>query len=231
MAEPKDRDGLAAEFVLGTLSRAERAEAERLIAVDADFTSRVAGWENRMSPLALSLAPVEPPANLRDRVLQAVAGGSDPRVVFLRRRAQRWRTAAIAAMALAAALASFIVFRAPPTLEGGRYVAVLQAEGTTPAFLASVDLAAGTIRVRTLSAAPQPGKSYELWAAGAGREKPQSLGVIDADFRIGADKLGKFDPRTLQETIFAVSLEPEGGSPTGEATGPVLFAGKLVPAE
>ncbi len=231
MAEPEERDGLAAEFALGSLPPLERAEAERLIAADPDFAARAVHWENRLSPLALSLAPVEPPAHLRDRVMQAVAGGGDETVVALRRQTQRWRAAAISAMALAAALAGFIVFRAPPTLEGGRYVAVLQAEGTNPAFLASVDLAAGTIRVRTLSAAPQPGKSYELWAAGAGRQKPQSLGVIDADFRIGADKLGKVDPGTLQETIFAVSLEPEGGSPTGEATGPVLFVGKLVPAE
>lgn len=231
MAEPEDRDGLAAEFALGTLSPRERAEAERLIAADPGFAARAAQWENRLSPLALSLVPVDPPSHLRDRILQAVAGGGDPTVVVMRRKAQRWRAAAIAAMALAAALAGFIVFRAPATLEGGRYVAVLQAEGTNPAFLASVDLAAGTIRVRTMSAAPQPGKSYELWAAGAGREKPESLGVIDADFRIGADKLGKIDPSTLQETIFAVSLEPEGGSPTGQATGPVLFVGKLVPAE
>ncbi len=231
MAEPEERDGLAAEFALGTLAPNERAEAERLIAADPDFAARAVHWENRLSPLALSLAPVEPPAHLRDRVMQAVAGGGDETVVALRRQTQRWRAAAFSAMALAAALAGFIVFRAPPTLEGGRYVAVLQAEGTNPAFLASVDLAAGTIRVRTLSAAPQPGKSYELWAAGAGRQKPQSLGVINADFRIGADKLGKVDPGTLRETIFAVSLEPEGGSPTGEATGPVLFVGKLVPAE
>ena len=231
MASPEDRDGLAAEYALGTLSAAERVDADRLAASDPDFAARVGAWENRLSPLALSLAPVDPPAHLREKIMQAVAGGGDPSVVILRRQAQRWRAAAIAAMTLAAALAGFIIFRAPPSLEGGRYVAVLQAEGTNPAFLASVDLAAGTIRVRTLSAPPQPGKSYELWAAGAGREKPESLGVIDADFRIGADKLGKIDPRTLQDTIFAVSLEPEGGSPTGQATGPVLFVGKLVPAE
>ena len=29
---------------------------------------------------------------------------------------------------------------------------------------------------------------------------------------------------------YAVSLEPEGGSPTGLPTGPVLFTGKLIQA-
>ena len=91
------------------------------------------------------------------------------------------------------------------------------------------DLAGCT--VRTVGAQPQPGKSYELWAVGGGRDKPQSLGVIDASFRIPASKLGKIDPAVLNDTLFAVSLEPEGGSPTGQATGPVLFTGKLVATE
>ena len=63
---------------------------------------------------------------------------------------------------------------------------------------------------------------------GGGRDKPQSLGVIDAAYRIPASKLGKIDPAILGDTVFAVSLEPEGGSPTSQPTGPVLFTGKLV---
>lgn len=233
MAAPEDREGLAAEYALGSLPDSERAQAERMIATDAAFAQRVSGWEGRLSPLALALSPVEPPKHIRANLMRAVAGGDDPAasLFIFRRRAARWRAAAVGAAAIAAALALFIVLRPPATVEGGRYVAVLQAEGPEPAFLASIDLAAGTIRVRTLSAAPQPGKSYELWAVGAGRDKPQSLGVIDADFRIGADRLGRMDSATLRETIFAVSLEPEGGSPTGQATGPVLFIGKLVPTE
>ena len=78
---------------------------------------------------------------------------------------------------------------------------------------------------------PQPGKSYELWAVGGGRDKPQSLGVIDASFRIPASKLGKIDPAVMNDTLFAVSLEPEGGSPTSQPTGPVMFTGKLVATE
>jgi anti-sigma-K factor RskA len=35
----------------------------------------------------------------------------------------------------------------------------------------------------------------------------------------------------IADTVFAVSLEPEGGSPTGQPTGPVLFTGKLIATE
>ncbi|MER8170592.1 anti-sigma factor domain-containing protein, partial [Acinetobacter baumannii] len=69
------------------------------------------------------------------------------------------------------------------------------------------------------------------WAVGGGRANPQSLGVIDASLRIPASQLGKVDPATLGETVFAISLEPQGGSPTGAPTGPVLYTGKLVATE
>jgi anti-sigma-K factor RskA len=36
------------------------------------------------------------------------------------------------------------------------------------------------------------------------------------------------DHDLFMNATFAVSLEPQGGSPTGTPTGPVLFSGKLV---
>ena len=233
MAEAEDRGGLAAEYALGTLDGAERRDAERLLATDPDFAGLVEEWERRLSPLALALEPIEAPPHIRGNVMRAIAGDgkTSATVIELRRRAARWRGLALGASALAAALALFIVFRPAPLPDGGRYVALLQAEGPEPAFVASIDLAAGTIRVRTLGAQPQPGKSYELWALGAGREKPESLGLIDASLRIPAAKLGRIDPKTLGETVFAVSLEAAGGSATGQPLGPVLYTGKLVAAE
>ena len=166
--------------------------------------------------------------------MKAIAGDAvnSETVVTWKRKASAWRLATLGASAIAASLAAFIFVGTPePQLTDQRYVAVLQAEGPGPAFLASIDLASGSISVRTVGAPPQPGKSYELWAVGAGRDKPQSLGVIDASLRIPASTLGKIDPAALNDTLFAVSLEPEGGSPTGQATGPVLFTGKLVATE
>lgn len=234
MAKPEDMEELAAEFALGSLPPEERREAESLMASDPAFAVMVTAWERRLIPLALALEPVEAPPRIRGAVMKAIAGdtaGSET-VVAWKRKASAWRLATVGASAIAASLAAFIALGTPEgPLNDQRYVAVLQAEGPGPAFLASIDLASGSISVRTVGAPPQPGKSYELWAVGAGRDKPQSLGVIDASFRIPASKLGKIDPAALSDTLFAVSLEPEGGSPTGQATGPVMFTGKLVATE
>jgi anti-sigma-K factor RskA len=61
-----------------------------------------------------------------------------------------------------------------------------------------------------------------------GREKPQSLGLVDAVLKIPAMRLGGPNGKNLENTMLAISLEPEGGSPTGEPTGPIVFSGKLI---
>ncbi len=231
MAGLEDREGLAAEYVLGTLDKEERHEVEEAMATDSEIAGLVAEWERRLVPLALALEPVATPPYLRGKVMAAISGGAaGQNVVALERRANQWRRAAIAAWAIAATLAGVILFR-PESSVGERYVAVLQSEGPGPAFIASVDLGSGVISVRPVSATTPSGKSYELWALGAGRDKPQSLGVIAANFRVPTDTLGKVDGAALGDTLFAVSLEPEGGSPTGQPTGPVMFTGKLVATE
>src|SRR5262249_55763745 len=75
----QDKDVLAAEYVLGTLGPDERAEAQALIAVDAGFAETVRGWERRLGELSAMVDPVEPPADMWDRI-NAGGGVSDPRV-------------------------------------------------------------------------------------------------------------------------------------------------------
>ena len=40
--------------------------------------------------------------------------------------------------------------------------------------------------------------------------------------------LASYDADTINKATYAVSLEPEGGSPTGVATGPIVYTGKLI---
>ncbi|MBN9026544.1 MAG: anti-sigma factor, partial [Rhizobiales bacterium] len=105
------------------------------------------------------------------------------------------------------------------------YVAVLNGDGGKPAFVASVDTASGTIRLRRVGAAPPPDKSFELWQVPA--EGPTvSMGV--------ADNISDLRPMNVSlkpGEKLAISVEPKGGSPTGQATGPVVFVGDLLPAE
>jgi anti-sigma-K factor RskA len=236
-----ERDDLAAEYVLGTLDAAERAEVERRSREDPQLARAIAAWERRLDPLLEPIPSVAPPptsfAAISARIdalrpsnpAPKAARGAD--ISQLRRRLRNWRRAAIAASAIAASLAVVIGIRELRPVPEARFVAVLAGDDRNPAFVAAVNVAEQAIMVMRLGEPldPAPGHSHELWALGGGREAPQSLGLLSAASRLPADRLGRLDPSTLAATTFAISVEPEGGSPTGQPTGPVVFTGRLVP--
>src|SRR6185312_1770067 len=173
MAEPEE----AAEYVLGTLDASERAAFEGRLASDSALAAEVAAWQQRLAPLDDETAPVEPPSAVYGRILERI--GPPDNVIQLRRKVAMWRGATAAVSAVAAALVLFLVVRTPAP-DKGMYVAVLQGENSTqPAFVAAVDVSKRMVVVRRLGNAAPSDKSYELWALGGGRDKPQPLGVVN----------------------------------------------------
>jgi anti-sigma-K factor RskA len=69
-----DRDALAAEYVLGTLSADEREQAEALLAIDPGFAEIVRVWERRLGELNVMVEAVEPPAEVWDKIKSDIAG-------------------------------------------------------------------------------------------------------------------------------------------------------------
>ena len=109
-----------------------------------------------------------------------------------------------------------------------QFVAVLQQNASAPAFILTVDTATKNFTVRKVGATPEPGKSYELWLVSDRLQRPRSLGVIGgSDFTIRPG-LAAYDSDTINKATYAVTTEPEGGSPTGAPTGPIVYTGKLV---
>jgi anti-sigma-K factor RskA len=181
---------------------------------------------------------------------------SSAQIIALSRRARRWRGTALAIATLAAAFAGVVVVREvkpelmpdplkPRVVERqvevvktvevasprpAQYVAVLQRDAASPAFLLTFDLDKRTLTVRTVRAERQPGKAYELWLVSDRFQSPRSLGLIGNEEFTQRPQLANYDAVTINRATYAVSLEPEGGSPTGSPTGPVLYTGKLLQA-
>ncbi len=166
-------------------------------------------------------------------------------VIVLARGVRRWRRITVAMSAIAALLAVYVAVsqfapglipasrQAPATgtaqvAPPSRLVAVLQQDPTTPAFLVSVDPQSRTLTVRRVSAAPEPGRSYELWLISNKYPAPRSLGVVGASEFTARAVPASFDADTIRTASYAISLEPAGGSTTGVPTGPILFKGQMV---
>jgi anti-sigma-K factor RskA len=327
-----DHDALAAEYVLGTLSAAEREQAEALLARDAGFAETVRLWEHRLGELNVMVEAVEPPPDLWERIktgidgaerrsqaasetieltglepVEAAASAASPQVdasaepsvqtvpdllseqtqssedaktaglastllasestaEFVDRlpkstalqptpgtetappdqSAGRWRGLAIGASAIAALLAAYIavthlapglisVGRQPQIITGAlkpaavpQLVAVLQQEPTAPAFLVMLDPQQRTLTIRRLTAAPDSGRSYELWLNSNKLPNPASLGPVGNSEVTTRSIPQNIDAETMRSATYSVSLEPSGGSATGAPTGPTLFRGRMI---
>jgi hypothetical protein len=63
-----DPDGLAAEYVLGTLDSDERSQAHAMLGSDEAFVAKVKVWERRLGELHLMVEPVEPDGKIWERI-------------------------------------------------------------------------------------------------------------------------------------------------------------------
>lgn len=237
-AEGPDREGVAAEYALGTLSAVERAEVASRLDLDPELAEAVARWEITLAPLAFAVPSVEPPASLWpaiERRVAAIGSGGRPALHVVKESVATpeeepsgaWRIWAIAATIAAVALGGLFVRER--TMErpvaGEPLVASLSADGKGPAFLISVDVAKRELVIRRVGAETPADQSHELWLVSDKVGKPVSLGLVGGQASSAA--LAKFDPATFEAATYAISLEPRGGSKTGQPTGPVVFSGKL----
>jgi anti-sigma-K factor RskA len=232
MSLSADDEGLAAEFALGTLDAAERATVAARRQREPELDAAISAWEGRLSPLAEAAPEAAPPPGLFERIkarLDAPASAVDLSDV-LQARLQRWRAATAGAGMLAAGLAAalaFVVTTRPVVPH--QFVAVLQKGPDEPAFAMTVDIDKQEFSVRPVSAPAPVGKSYELWIIAPKLGAPKSLGVIDVRAVSRDRPLSAYDRGTVEGATYAVTLEPEGGSPDGKPSGAPVFAGKLIP--
>lgn len=215
---------LAAELAFGLLDGDERRAAEVRLAHDVTFAATHSGWQAHA--LAMLGARDETPRPSLWPAIVARLPANDIRAAPP--SARPWQFATFAASAAAVLLAVVAVGRpasapivrtdATPPL-----VAVLTGTGTGAVVAVSFDPA--TQRLTLAPAALDPAKrSAELWVIPAGG-KPRSLGVITAD---GASWRGA--PVAAAGEIaagatLAITLEPAGGSRSGQPTGPIVLSG------
>lgn len=244
MTERDDIDMLAAEFVLGTLEADERAAVARRRHHDPELDASIHAWAARLAPLDDEVTPVAPGPTLLARIERRIEALEPPadeptdaprpapgnaQVVALRKRLRYWQWST--GLAAAAALVLAILLVSPLGREPARQplVAVFQQNDQQPAFMLSVDLASRRLHVRPVTAEPLPDQSYQLWIKEASLgPDPRSVGVLNDDLGLDAAALRDFDPELLKRATFGISIEPPGGSPTGQPTGPAIH-GYLYP--
>jgi len=241
-APDTDRDWLTAEYALGLLDGAELAAARDLLRRDPAFATEVAVWTRRFMPLVDEAAPAEPPTDGWSRLAASLPDGqaANDNGAQLHRRLRFWRNWSVGATALAASLGLLLLVdgRTPPPIArppvsqvtDEPMLATMAAEGSAARLVATWEPASRGLTVAAAAGvSPVPGHSHELWIIPEGGT-PRSLGIMPATGRMHAQLPAAEAASFHRGVTLALSVEPAGGSPSGQPTGPVIAAGQLLPA-
>jgi anti-sigma-K factor RskA len=238
MIDDDDIDGLAAEYVLGSLDHSERKAVDARRLRDVKLHEAIEAWERRLGTLSDRSPGVAPPADLYPRILARIE-----RIQPLHRfaaiipRSRLRRRIVAAAVALAACLLLALGWIVYSTHDApGMLVAQLHRaggdstadEGHLPAFAVAIDPRTRSLTIRPVAVRPVSGKSYALWLVQKAGATPRLLGSISAS---RPTTLPWHTGRPLEEFVnsrLVISLEPDGGPPKSAPTVPIAFAGSLV---
>jgi anti-sigma-K factor RskA len=228
---------LAAEYVLGVLGGEERRAVEARMAEEASFAREIAEWEEKLGGMASYVPPATPPAQTWLRI-QASLGeqpfSDTPAPTSIWQSLGFWRGISIGSSVLAAACVAALLYvgtRAPPPAPartpGTPLLATLTgAQTKMPNFVAAIGADSRSLTIVPASLLTTDKRSMELWLIPQGG-KPASLGLISAGQAVQLNLPPELAQQVATGASLAVSLEPPGGSPTGQPTGEVIALGNL----
>jgi len=187
----------------------------------------LSAWERRLAVLADQVPAVPPPPRVWARIVSRLGLDTSERAAVARARwwdrLAVWRSIAVASFAIVVALGVYDRSRSPVA----PIVVVLAGADARPALIATALREERVITLKSISnTAPPPGRVFELWALPSGNP-PRSLGVIPPGAVVTVPLSLPAQDVLSGIPALAVSLEPPGGSTTGQPTGPVLYSGTV----
>ena len=221
-----------AEYALGVLTAEERKEVESHIETDPDHALALARWNQRLAPLCEAIPDAQPPGYLWARICGELAfdppakARSETRRPFFE-NLQLWRW--LSAVGLTAAVVLGIALLNDRFIEPTSNVmlnAALKSEAGQTAFVATLDQARRQLVVTPVGAIASDDRVAELWLIADG-DQPRSLGLLSVESAVSITVSEDLVSLAQVSSVFAVSLEPPGGSPSGAPTGPVIAQGEL----
>lgn len=233
----EEDDLLLAEYALGVLEQVDRQRLESRLAQQPALRERLEQWHEHLAPMLQDIPAQAPPeyvwARIRHSLEQDMPAPSrsaaDARP-GLWNSLLLWRWSALGGVAAALLMAVMLLLvlpaDGPAPLPASMLSASLQLESGETFYTATVDADRRSLVVIPAADVELDGRQAQLWLI-AGDNPPQSLGLLPADGAIRLTIPDDLQALASANSVFAVSLEPPGGSPTGLPTGPVVAQGVL----
>ncbi|MFX1673986.1 anti-sigma factor [Paraburkholderia sp. A2WS-5] len=235
---PSDDELRCAEYALGVLDSDSRRALEREVLRNAALRARLDTWLTRFAPLAADLPVIDPPPRVWTRIQRDL--GFLPISTTPRARGGwwndvglwRWLGIGASAAALVLLAVNLVTLRevqrpAAVVAQNGYMVATIARSDGVAHWTATVDVRrARMVIVPAVHPQVASGRSTELWLIPPG-EKPIALGIFPSDAPASMPLPAHILAQMSTRAVLAVSVEPQGGSPTGQPTGPVIATGAM----
>lgn len=222
----QERDELASEYVLGTLSAEARAEVQRRLPNEPELQAALDAWERRLLELT-DLAPAHQPSSQLWQRIERSVGQLTHKVapeISWWNRLSLWRGLSAAGLAATLLLGSILLTQTTP--KPSFLVVLVAPQDKAPGWVIQASnpreiqlIPLGVVEVPT-------DKALEFWTKADGWQGPVSLGLVKPGqaLSIPLDKLPPLQPNQL----FELTLEGATGSPIGKPTGPIQAIGRAV---
>ena len=227
---PDQRDELASEYVLGTLSLQRRTEVQQRLHDDAELRTAVDTWERRLLGLTELAAPQAPSPHLWHRIERSVSALSRQPATPAAKPSSWWDLLPLWRGLAGAGLAATLLLGAlllTQTTDKPTFLVVLVApQDKAPGWVIQASNPR-EIQLIPLGIAEVPAdKALEFWTKAEGWQGPVSLGLVKPGqtLSVPLDKLPPLQP----DQLFELTLENPNGSPIGKPTGPIQFIGRAV---
>ncbi len=239
----QDDELRCAEYALGVLSAAERRELEQAADANPLIQATLHQWQSRIARLAEDVEPIAPPPRVWQRIQRDLGAVPDALRTPRPRPAATWWDnlrlwrwvglgASLAALALLAVnVVTLMPSRSPSALTADAYmVSTIARQDGVAHWTATVDRRRSSmVVVPVLKPVIAAGRATELWLI-PHNAKPIPLGVFASDQPASMTLSPQILAQMDSNAVLAVSVEPPGGSPTGQPTGPVVATGTIRPA-
>ena len=233
--QPSPQEGIAFEYVAGTLSADERVAYERRLENASEERERVAFWQSKLSELDLSAGTLQPEEDTWQAIAAATSPRSEPATSSSKTTLNvgwlKWAAPSFAMMLLAVVLLGkplFTSLEAPNT----DYIAVLtNSEGgavLTALTTKNTKQSEGKMWLQWEASEPEDDHSYQLWAISKRDGQVRSLAVFD-DTTQPELALSEATFRLVSDSSFLLLTQEEpGGSAIDEPSDALIAKGVCV---
>lgn len=222
--DPKLQQALCDRYVMQQMSPKAQRRFRKLLAQYPTLRIRLQKTEHQWALLNLNLAPNQPSPRVWQKIEQNL---------FIRKNMPKqpiathtlWlKTWAIAASLMSVSLTA-LLWQSEP-LNPEKVTILVQSQPVSGWLLESNE---NVFVIKTLKQiTKKPGTDYELWFIADSASQPKSLGLLPSSgehqIALPEQLLRQVNPQSL----FAVTLEPRGGSPTGQPTTAPIFTGSPI---